>query len=86
MEEDHIELARRFSGGGAVYQDLGNSCFTFLIPESLFKKSLNNEVMLNVIKNQFGVDGEASGRNDLVSNGRKVIWLNRGILLHRYIQ
>lgn len=75
MEMDGIELARRFSGGGAVYQDLGNSCFTFLVPDSMFKKSINNSIILNVLKNRFGVIGEASGRNDLMIDGKKVNFL-----------
>ena len=75
LEEDNVVLARRKSGGGCVYQDLGNSVFSFINPIDDFAtqdfKTLNNEVLLNSLKS-FGVDGEASGRNDLTVDGKKV--------------
>lgn len=65
MEEDNVFLARRTSGGGAVFQDLGNTCFTFLSPKQGYNKSQNVTILLKALEN-LGVTAEASGRNDLV--------------------
>lgn len=65
MEEDKIALARRQSGGGAVFHDLGNTNFTFLSGKSSFDKSANNTIITNAI-NSFGLNSVASGRNDII--------------------
>lgn len=65
MEEDGIFLARRTSGGGAVFHDLGNTCFTFLSPKEEYSRARNNPILLNALA-KLGITAEASGRNDLV--------------------
>ncbi|WP_413288850.1 lipoate--protein ligase [Bdellovibrio sp. HCB337] len=65
MKTDNVHLARRTTGGGAVFHDLGNTNFTFLSPREAYKRENNVEVIFQALK-QFGIQGEASGRNDLL--------------------
>ncbi len=67
MEKDEIKLARRQSGGGAVFHDLGNTNFTFMSSKTGNKKEDNNEIIINALK-RFDIEAEASGRNDIVVN------------------
>ncbi len=70
VRADGVQLVRRHSGGGAVFQDLGNTCFTFMsarekgvTPKELYAR--NNEILVGALR-RLGVETEASGRNDLV--------------------
>ncbi|WP_421165003.1 lipoate--protein ligase A [Aeromonas dhakensis] len=65
MEEDGVTLARRSSGGGAVFHDLGNSCFTFMAGKPEYDKSISTAIVLDALK-RLGVEAFASGRNDLL--------------------
>lgn len=67
MEQDGIRLARRSSGGGAVFHDLGNCCFTFMAGKPEYDKSVSTGIILRALQT-LGVPAEASGRNDLVVN------------------
>jgi len=71
MREDGVDLVRRHSGGGAVYQDLNNSIFTFLSPKSGYDKKRNFDIIVNSLK-KFGINAEQVGRNDILVDGRKV--------------
>lgn len=70
LESDSGFLARRMSGGGAVYHDLGNLNFTFLAKKENYDVEKQFQVILEGVK-ELGIKGERSGRNDITVDGRK---------------
>ena len=70
IEEDKVKLARRLSGGGAVYHDIGNLNFTFIMKKYKYDEDKQLNVVLNAI-NSFGMEAKFSGRNDLLLSGKK---------------
>ncbi|KRG35834.1 lipoate--protein ligase [Psychrobacter sp. P11G3] len=71
MEADDVFLARRQSGGGAVFHDLGNTNFTFLSPSDAYNQEANFTVIINALK-KLGIDATLSGRNDMQVGDRKI--------------
>ena len=71
MNKDNVKLARRLSGGGAVYHDLGNLNFNFIMHRQNY--DLNRQ--LTVIKealNKHGAYAYFSGRNDILIGDKKI--------------
>jgi lipoate-protein ligase A len=68
--EEGGHLSRRPSGGGAVYQDMGNLNFTFIAPKSGYNVHRQLKVIVNAV-NSLGINAEFSGRNDILAEGRK---------------
>ena len=72
VKKHKITLARRISGGGAVYQDGGNVNFCFITSS---KDSHSYAKFLKPIigfLNTLGIDAQFSGKNDVTANGFKI--------------
>ena len=63
-------LARRRTGGGAVYHDLGNLNFSFIADKDIYDVKKQMQVIQKALLN-FNLETEVSGRNDITYQGRK---------------
>lgn len=70
LEAEEVRLARRPSGGGAVYHDRGNLNFSFVAGSAVYDPARQTGVILRALRER-GLPVEISGRNDLLLDGRK---------------
>ena len=69
-----ITITRRLSGGGAMYQDLGNLCFSFIVPADRQRFGDFKTLVQPIVDalHEMGATGaEVTGRNDIVIDGKK---------------
>ena len=70
LNQDGGHLARRLSGGGAVFHDMGNLNFTFLLSKKNYDVQKQLQVIVEACRN-LGLDAQVTGRNDVTIDGRK---------------
>jgi lipoate-protein ligase A len=70
MEEDNIRLARRITGGGAVFHDIGNLNFSFILGRDTYDVGRQCNVIINALK-RLGINAVKSGRNDMTVDDKK---------------
>ncbi len=70
LKADSVQLVRRHTGGGAVYHDCGNLNFSFIMNASDYSQDRQFKVILNAM-NAIGIDANLSGRNDILTGGKK---------------
>lgn len=72
-EKAGVKVVRRLTGGGAVYHDKGNICYTVIAPynqgEEHYKKFT---APIIEYLNELGVNAQFSGRNDITIDGKKI--------------
>ena len=73
-EENGIKVARRITGGGAVYHDLGNVNYSYITSTEKVS-SLDFETPSRAIiaaLADMGIAAELGGRNDILAGGKKI--------------
>jgi len=88
VRENDIKVVRRLSGGGAVYHDLGNLNFTFIVNDhgqEQFDFQTFTRPLVEALKT-LGVNAEFNSRNDIAIDGKKFSgnsqYAKRGRILH----
>ena len=87
VQEKGIRVVRRMSGGGAVYHDLGNLNFSFIVDAAGSQVDLERFCLrIAVALGKLGLDARLDGRNDILAEGCKISgnaqYMKEGRVMH----
>lgn len=74
VKENNIHVARRITGGGAVYHDLGNVNYTYISKHNIENKidfQKFTQPIVDFLKS-YNIPAKLSGRNDILVNDKKI--------------
>ena len=70
VNENHVILGRRISGGGTVFQDLGNLNFSFFSDRKNYNQTHHFQIILSALKT-LGISASLDLRHALIVKGKK---------------
>ncbi|MBU0679349.1 MAG: lipoate--protein ligase [Verrucomicrobia bacterium] len=71
IEKDGCALARRVSGGGAVYHDEGNLNYAFFVQRQGYKDAVFYQLVIDAL-GSLGVRAGMMGKNSIAVSGKKI--------------
>lgn len=77
LVDNGITLARRNSGGGAVYHDRGNLNCTFFTPRERYNRKYNLNILTRALFREWAIKAEINKRDDIIINDKKVSSMTR---------
>nr|CAD7203855.1 unnamed protein product [Timema douglasi] len=69
LYKSDVEIARRNSGGGAVYHDMGNLNITFFTPRTRYNRRNNLEIIKRALFREWGLVTDINSREDIIIKG-----------------
>lgn len=87
VRQQGIRVVRRLSGGGAVYHDLGNLNFSFIMDAQGSQVDLERFCLrIALALGALGLDARVDGRNDILAQGCKISgnaqYIKEGRVMH----
>lgn len=71
MHRNNIKAVRRTTGGGAVYHDMGNLNYSFIVDSGGRDLDICRYILGSVLS-EYGIDFQMGGRNDIYVNENKI--------------